>query len=58
MPAKTKKKYEAQITIDPDMPDYSNDPYFVKKNEEATAFLKKHGLPDELLEKLKDKKKK
>ncbi|MDP4132245.1 MAG: hypothetical protein Q8939_18965 [Bacteroidota bacterium] len=55
MPAKTKKKYEAQITIDPDMPDYSNDPYFVKKNEEATAFLKKHGLPDELLEKLKDK---
>jgi hypothetical protein len=26
--------------------DYINDPYFVKKREEAAAFLRKAGLPE------------
>ncbi len=26
--------------------DYSNDPFFKKKHEQAIAFIKKHGLPE------------
>lgn len=26
--------------------DYANDPYFIKKRETATKFLKKAGLPE------------
>ena len=33
--------------------DYSNDPYFVKKDEESKAFLEKNGFPAELLAKIK-----
>jgi len=33
------------ITIDPNMPDYSKEPYFIKKAERARAFIAKHGLP-------------
>lgn len=33
------------ITIDPNMRDYSKDPFFVKKAEKARAFIAKHGLP-------------
>jgi len=31
--------------------DRSNDPYFVKKAEEAKAFLRKHPIPEHLLKK-------
>jgi|GEM_PF-511005 len=35
-----------QITIVKNMRDYSKDPYFVKKFEEAKIFLKKHPIPE------------
>jgi hypothetical protein len=38
-------KIDATIIVDDNMRDYSNDPFFVKKAEKATAFLQKHGLP-------------
>jgi hypothetical protein len=44
--------------IDKNMPDYDKDPVFVKKNEKAAAFLKKNGLPKEVLEKINAEKKK
>lgn len=28
------------------MPDYSKDPFVMKKVQEATEFLQKHGLPE------------
>jgi hypothetical protein len=31
--------------------DFSNDPFFVKKDEESKAFLEKHGFPKDLLTK-------
>ena len=31
--------------------DYSNHPFFVKKDKEARAFIEKVGLPKELLQK-------
>jgi hypothetical protein len=39
------KKYSLDVIIDPNMPDLSKDPYFVKKAEKARAFIAKHGLP-------------
>lgn len=44
-----------RIPIDKNRRDYNNDPYFVKKAEEASAFLKKHGLPEEVAERIKKK---
>ena len=44
--------------IDKNMPDFENDPVFVKRAEEAAAFLKKHPLPEEFLKKVKEKNKK
>jgi hypothetical protein len=41
------KKHLQGITIDPNMPDLSKDPFFVKKAESARAFIAKHGLPKE-----------
>ncbi len=35
------------ITINPNIRDYSKDPFFVKKAERARAFIAKHGLPKE-----------
>ena len=37
------------ITVVKDMEDISKDPFIVKKNEEATEFLKKHPIPNEFL---------
>ena len=34
-----------KIKVNKDLPDYSKDPFFVKKKEEAIAFLKKAGFP-------------
>ncbi len=39
------KKEETIITIDPNMRDYTKDPFFVKKAKKARAFIAKHGLP-------------
>ena len=48
MKPSAKKQYpEVKInaTINNDMKDYSNDPYFIKKNKESQAFLKKTDFP-------------
>jgi hypothetical protein len=39
------KKGNSAITIDPNMRDYSKDPFILKKAEKARAFIEKHGLP-------------
>jgi hypothetical protein len=41
------KKHLPGITFDPNMPDLSKDPFFVKKAASARAFIAKHGLPKE-----------
>lgn len=47
MPSKSKKKMNSgNIIIVEKMRDYSNDPVFKKKNEEARIFLEKHPLPE------------
>jgi len=33
------------VAVDENMKTHENDPYFVKKTEEVTAFIKKVGLP-------------
>ena len=44
----TKKKItdKAKEAADKTTKDYINDPYFIKKREIASAFLKKAGLPE------------
>lgn len=44
----TKKKItdKAKVATDKTTKDYINDPYFVKKREIASEFLKKAGLPE------------
>jgi hypothetical protein len=44
--SKRKKTVRAVLATDTSMKDYENDPYFVKKREMATVFLKKVGLPE------------
>ncbi len=40
------------------MRDYSKDPFIIKKNERARAFIAKHGLPEDIpAPKTKSKKK-
>jgi hypothetical protein len=34
------------VTVVKKMRDYSKEPFFVKKKEDAMAFLEKYGLPD------------
>jgi hypothetical protein len=51
MAKENKKNTGTIVVIDPDMPDYSRDPYFVKKAEEAEAVLKKYGIPEKHPEK-------
>ena len=54
MPKKSNiDKLTGTITIVKKMRDYSKDPAFVKKAEEATAFLKKTGIPDRFRKKNK-----
>ena len=38
-------KHLPGIIIDPNMPDYSKDPFVIKKVERARAFIAKNGLP-------------
>ena len=47
MAATTTKKRLPGITIDPNMPDVSKDPYFVKKAERAKALIARYGLPQD-----------
>jgi hypothetical protein len=44
MPA-ADKKHLPGITVNPNIPDYSKDPFIIKKVERARAFIAKHGLP-------------
>ena len=47
MPAvTTKKEQSGNVTIVKKMRDYSNEPAFKKKAENAIKFLKKHGIPE------------
>lgn len=41
---KTKEKEKNDIIVDKNMRDYSDDPFFKKKAEDAKAFLEKNGL--------------
>jgi len=38
-----------KVKIDPNMPDYGDHPYFVKKTDQAKAFMEKAGIPADLL---------
>lgn len=52
----TNNNNQPQITVDPNMRDYSKEPAFIKAKERAVAFLEKHPLPKEFaLPKKKDK---
>ncbi len=46
-----KEKVKGSVTIDKNMRDYSNEPFFKKKKEDAIAFLKKHNLFETLSKK-------
>ena len=41
------KTQSRPITVDPNMRDYSKDPFVIKKVERARAFIAKHGLPED-----------
>lgn len=41
-----KRLKKIRVTVVKDMPDLDKDPYFVKKDQQAKAFIEKHGLPD------------
>ena len=47
MSEETDKKHLPGITVNPNMRDYSKDPFFVKKAERARALIAKYGLPKE-----------
>jgi hypothetical protein len=50
---KTKKIKPYKGTISSSVKDYSNDPYFIRKDELSKKMVEKYGLPKELI---KDKK--
>jgi hypothetical protein len=39
------KKGKASVTMNPDMPDYNQTSFAVKKAEKARALIAKYGLP-------------
>jgi len=45
---KKKKQATKKIfgVVDPNMKDFGNDPFFLKKAEEAKEFLRKYGVPE------------
>ena len=43
-----KKLISKSATISDKVKDYGNDPFVIRKNREAKAFLEKHGFPKEL----------
>jgi len=48
-----KKEKTENVIIVKKMRDYSNEPAFKKKAEDAIKFLKKHGLPESFKKKKK-----
>jgi hypothetical protein len=48
MPTSTHKKHTPEITVDPNMPDFSKSPFVIKKVERARALIAKCGLPKEI----------
>ena len=58
MPANSKKQkavpfFYAGDTVNENMRDYSNEPFFKQKTEESKNTLDRVGFPKELLEKIK-----
>jgi hypothetical protein len=54
MSATTSNKDQYQplkITIVKELRDYSKDPFFIKKREEAIKFIEKHGIPEDFKKK-------
>lgn len=47
---KTVKNYKPGISSD--VRSYANDPFFVKKREEAIAYIKKVGLPPQFADRM------
>ncbi|HVY76010.1 MAG TPA: hypothetical protein VG890_14345, partial [Puia sp.] len=45
------KKKNTAVKTKLKVKDYDNDPYFLRKDEQSRLFLKKHGFPEELLQK-------
>ncbi len=41
-----------EIKIDPNMPDYSDDPFFMEKKRKMIEFLKEHPIPKRIVGKL------
>ena len=41
-----KKQKKSRVAVVKKMREYSKEPAFQKKDEEAKAFLKRHGLPE------------
>jgi hypothetical protein len=57
-PAKIKTqtdKKPVDFIISNEVKDYGNDPYFIKENKKAKAFIQKNGFPKELLLILKNR---
>ena len=48
-----KKDNKSEIAVVKKMRDYSKEPIFKKKAEKASAFLKKHGIPEAFTNKKK-----
>jgi hypothetical protein len=46
---KSKDLFYPKVTVNPNMKDYSKDPYILKKVDEVKEFMKKAGPPAELL---------
>ncbi len=58
MPEETKKRIGNKpvgFTISNEVKDHGNDPFFIKKNKKAKAFIQKNGFPKELLLIIKNK---
>jgi len=58
MASETKQHVKTEslgFTISNEVKDHGNDPYFVKKNTQAKAFINKNGFPKELLLILKNR---
>ena len=58
MASETKQQVKTEslgFTITNEVKDHGNDPYFVKKNTQAKAFINKNGFPKELLLILKNR---
>jgi hypothetical protein len=45
MKQKSLRNLKGKMTLNENMRDYSNDPFFQKQYEEAVAFFEKNGIP-------------